>query len=207
MRGVRLKRPNGTWSPPIFDEDPLRKSVKKRLAPLDGPFVIVEPGVGEGPALVKMEAADRFVNRMMKEPVGTHLKVQNLADKGVHGRVVEVAPSPANTSGSPGVDIVVGFLNAEFSGKWEAWGIYVYKHIAGSSTWSDHSYVNNPANWCGRAIDVHPASMSIGDTIKSRVMAENSITSRLRYLLWRVPDHYDHLHFSMEDPGSPGRCT
>lgn len=206
MKAVRLKRPNGTWSPPIYDEAPLRKSITLRLKPLDGPFQITEPGVGTGPKLITKTAIDRTTNRLLVENPGTHLLTRNAAGKGVHGRVVETQPEPANTQGSPGVDLVVGWLNAEFHGQWEAWGIYVYKHIAGSSSWSDHSYVNNPAHWCGRAIDVHPQTMAIGDLIKAKAMAEPAIANALRYLLWRVPDHYDHLHFSMDDPGSPGRC-
>jgi hypothetical protein len=178
------------------------------MRPLVGPFIIVEPGVGAGPRRSKMESINRYVERLTHEPIGTHLIVKNNEQKGVHGRVVEAAPEPANTSGSPGVDLVVGWLNDQFPGRWENWGCYVYKHIAGSGTWSDHAYVNKNVNppWCGRAIDVHPDSMGTGDMIKAAAMTEPAITSRLRYLLWRVPDHYDHLHFSLDDPGAPGLC-
>lgn len=205
MKAVKLKRPNGTWSPPIVREDELERSVRKRLHLLDGPFTITQPGVSSGPPRPKMEAAERFSARLWAGEVGLHLLCQNEANKGVHGRVVESAPTPVNTMGSPGVDLLVGFLNAQFPGRWEQWGIYVYRHIAGSSTWSDHAYVSRP-NWCGRAIDIHPDTMTVGDLIKATVQKEPAIMNRLRYVLWRVPDHYDHLHFSFDDGGAPGRC-
>lgn len=207
MKAVRLKRPSGSWSPPIVDEKVLHRSVVARLRPLDGPFVISEPGIGEGPPRTKAEAVDRFTARLLTSPVGTHLQVRNKAEQGIHGRVVETAPDAANTSGSPGVDLLVGFLNAEFAGQWQQWGIYVYKHIAGSGTWSDHSYVSR-GHWCGRAIDVHPNSIAIGDAIVAKATAEPTIAAKLRYVLWRgVPNHYpNHIHWSFDDAGAPGSC-
>lgn len=205
MRAVRLKRPSGSWSPPIHDEKALEKSVRARLKTIDGPVSITEPGVGTGPKLTKQIGGDRFVQRLMNESIGTHLLLLNDEKKGIHGRVVDVAPTAANTSGSPGVDLWVGFLHAEFPGQWESWGGYVYKQIAGTSTWSDHAYVS-PGHWCGRALDVHPHSMLIGDRIKTATLGEPALAKELRYLLWRVPSHYDHVHGSFEDGGYPGRC-
>lgn len=206
MKATRLKRPSGTWAPPIYLEKQLHRSVAARLRPLGGPFVISEPGIGEGPPRAKPEAIDKFTDRLMTSPVGTHLQVRNKAELGIHGRVVEVAPTIVNTTGSPGVDILVGFLNAEFAGDWESWGIYVYKHIANSSTWSDHSYVGT--GWCGRAIDIHPRTVAIGDAIHAKTTSDPNIMAHLRYVLWRgVPNHYPgHLHYSFDDGGAPGPC-
>jgi hypothetical protein len=156
----------------------------------------------------KGTGTERLIKRAVAADIGYHSGLRNPNNKGVLLRVVQDTPQPANTSGSPGVDIVVGWLNEEFAGKWESWGVYVYKHISGTSTYSDHSYVNHNVRpeWCGRAIDVHPVSMSVGDEIKAAALGEESIVANLRYLLWRVPDHYDHLHFSMDDVGAPGSC-
>jgi hypothetical protein len=205
MRAIRLKRPNGSWAPPIFDEAPLRRSIHARLRDLEGPFTITEPGVGSGPPRPKGEATERFTNRLQTGHIGLHLQLRNKDDKGIHGRVAETEPTPANTSGSPGVDVVVGFLNATFPGRWEQWGIYSFRNIAGTNTYSDHAYVKRPL-WCGRAIDCHANTMATGDEIKKAALSEKAITSRLRYLLWRVPNHYDHLHFSLDDDGAPGSC-
>lgn len=211
MRAVRLKRPNGTLSDPYFDEKPLRQSVNRRLGRFTAPLHIEEPGVETGPKKTsKGEIADRFTRRLINGEPGLHLIVRDDTDRRLHGRTVETAPEPANTSGSPGVDLLVGFLNQILPGQWESWGCYVYKHISGSSTWSDHAYVNPNANpsWCGRALDVHPHSIAIGDQIEAKVKAEPALAAKLRYVLWRgVPDHYPgHLHFSFEDGGYPGYC-
>lgn len=213
MRAVRLKRPEGTLSRPYFDEVTLRKSVNARLIHLDEPLNISEPGVDVGPKRNRGEIAQRFTHRLITGNVGLHLVVNDAGDKHLHGRTVETSPEPANTSGSPGVDLLVGFLNQVFPGDWESWGCYVYKHISGSNppVWSDHAYVNPNANpsWCGRAIDIHPHSDAIGDAIEAAAKAEHSIASELRYILWRgVPDHFPgHLHFSFEDGGYPGSCS
>lgn len=210
MKAVRLKRHDGTLSKPFFDEQALRRSVNARLHHFVEPMNIVEPGVVVGPKKNRGEIAARFTQHLITGDVGLHLVVQDASDKRLHGRTVQTAPTPANTTGSPGVDLLVGFLNQVFPGQWESWGCYVYKHISGSSTWSDHAYVNPAAQppWCGRAIDVHPHSIAIGDDIETRAKAEPSIAHELRYILWRgVPDHFPgHLHFSFEDGGYPGAC-
>jgi hypothetical protein len=207
MRAYRLKRPNGTWTPPI-DEQDLDRSVHRRAKVLVGPVRLRENGGKPGVLRTVPAGVDKQLRKAHEGNVGYHSGLLNANGKGILLRVVEDRPQPANTSGSPGVDIVVGFLNAHFAGQWESWGVYVYKNISGSSTPSDHSYVNHNVRpeWCGRAIDVHPHSMLIGDQIKAAVMGEEAIVSNLRYLLWRVPDHFDHLHFSMDDPGAPGAC-
>lgn len=212
MEAVRLKKPAGALSKPIFDRSALRKSVNVRLAPFDVPLQIIEPGVRVGPKkMAKGLIAERFTNKLYGGDVGLHLFVRDAHNRTLHGRHVETAPTPANTSGSPGVDLLVGFLMQQFPDQWESWGCYVYKHISGSSTWSDHAYVNPNAHptWCGRALDVHPHSIAIGDAIYNAVTNEPALKAKLRYVLWRgVPDHYPgHLHFSFEDGGYPGRCS
>jgi len=212
MEAVRLKKPSGTLSKPFFDHDLLRRSVNSRLENFEVPLNIVEPGVKVGPKkMSKGLIAERFTNRLFAGDVGLHLFVRDLHNRTLHGRHVQTDPTPANTAGSPGVDLLVGFLNQVFKGQWESWGCYVYKHISGSTTWSDHAYVNSNANpsWCGRALDVHPYTIAIGDAIYEAVLAEPALKAKLRYVLWRgVPDHYPgHLHFSFEDGGYPGACN
>jgi hypothetical protein len=211
IKAVRLKRPAGTLSKPYLREDELRKAVNARLVKFDEPYHIEEPGVSTGPEkMSKGEIADRFVRRLLTGDVGLHLVINDDFHRHLHGRTVETAPDSANTTGSPGVDLLVGFLNQNFAGQWEQWGIYNFKHISGSTTWSDHAYVNKAANppWCGRAIDVHPDSVAIGDAIYAAATSEPAIKARLRYCLWRgYADHYPgHLHFSFEDAGAPGSC-
>jgi hypothetical protein len=209
MKGVRLKRPNGTLSQPYFEQKALRTSVNRRLAKFVEPLQIVEPGVAIGPKREsKGFVAEAFTRRLLAGEVGQHLVIHDSSKLSLHGRTVQTAPDTANTTGSPGVDLLVGFLSQQFPGQWESWGIYVLKHISGSSTWSDHAYVNHAERWCGRAIDIHPHSIAIGDAIEAAAKAEPALVAKTRYILWRgVPDHYPgHLHFSFEDAGAPGSC-
>lgn len=208
MRGYRVRRPNGTWVPrPILDDAALERTTHRRMAKVDGPVRLHENGGAPGPWLDRGTGTDRFLAKVERGDVGLAASVLNKDGKGVEARVVQVAPTPADTAGSPGVDLLVGFLNAQFGGQWESWGCYVFKHIAGSSTYSDHAYVLRP-KWCGRALDVHPHSIAIGDAIHAAAIAEPAIAAKLRYVLWRgVPNHYPgHLHFSFDDGGAPGRC-
>jgi hypothetical protein len=176
------------------------------MSRIQGPVHLSEDGEDWGPDLDRGTGTDRLLTKLQGSQTGHAFRLWNKDKKGVHARVVEVAPEAANTGGSPGVDLLVGFLDEEFTNQWSSLGIYVYKHIAGSGTWSDHSYVGS--GWCGRAIDVHPASIAIGDAIQAKATAEPTIVAKLRYVLWRgVPNHYPgHLHFSFEDGGAPGSC-
>jgi hypothetical protein len=180
------------------------------MHPLDGPVRFRENGGEASKLLDKGTGTERLLKRAIEEEVGYRSSVENTNQKGVHLRVVQDKPLPENTMGSPGVDLVVGFMDDMFTGHWESWGCYVYKHIAGTNTYSDHSYVNHNVRpeWCGRAIDIRPDpfSYTLGDSIKAAILGEESIVANMRYLLWRVPDHYDHIHVSMADPGAPGAC-
>jgi hypothetical protein len=209
MKAVRLKRPVGTLSQPYFEEKELRKTVNRRLGPFVEPLQIVEPGVQIGPKREsKGFVAEAFTRRLLAGEVGQHLVIHDSTKRSLHGRTVQTAPDAANTTGSPGVDLLVGFLLQEFPGQWDSYGVYSFRHIASSSTWSDHAYVNHAAGWCGRAIDIHPHTIAIGDAIEAAAKAEPTLVAVTRYILWRgVPDHYPgHLHFSFEDAGAPGSC-
>ncbi len=210
MRAYRLKRPAGTWTPPINEQD-LDRSVHRRAKLMTGPVHIRENGEPPGPVIPVATGVDRLLKRAHAGDVGYRSGLYDTASpRAILLRVVQDAPQPANTSGSPGVDLVVGFMDENYSGHWESWGIYVYKYISGTTTYSDHSYVNHNVRpeWCGRAIDIRPDpfTMAFGDEIKAAILGEESIVASMRYLLWRVPDHYDHIHVSMDDPGAPGAC-
>lgn len=70
----------------------------------------------------------------------------------------------------------------------ENWGVYNCRRIAGSSTWSEHSW--------GAANDIHFDKMSDGD--KAAAWLKKNYGSQLNELLWRVPSHYDHIHWSLK---------
>jgi hypothetical protein len=68
----------------------------------------------------------------------------------------------------------------------ENWGVFVCRRIAGSSTWSQHAY--------GNAVDFH-ASTTVMDAIAGYCRGE-SMRDVVAQVLWKVPDHWDHVHVS-----------
>lgn len=76
------------------------------------------------------------------------------------------------------------------------WGIYSCRHIAGSSTWSQHAWAN--------AVDLAPPDRAYGDKMAEFVRA-NAGALRIEHLLWQVRDHYDHIHvdFTPNFTGTP----
>lgn len=76
------------------------------------------------------------------------------------------------------------------------WGITNCRHIAGSTSWSQHAW--------GNAVDLHPLTKSYGDKAYAYVQA-NAARLSVAHLLWQVPDHYDHIHadFNPQGVGTP----
>lgn len=64
-------------------------------------------------------------------------------------------------------------------------GMYNRRFIKGTHTWSQHAY--------GNAIDEMVPSLSYGDQVYAWVRAR-SAQFHLAHLLWRVPDHFNHIH-------------
>ena len=53
-----------------------------------------------------------------------------------------------------------------------------------------------PDHPSGRAIDIMVSNMGLGDTIAADVRAQAG-RFNVSYVLWRVPDHYSHIHVSV----------
>lgn len=75
-------------------------------------------------------------------------------------------------------------------------GVYKRRRIAGTSSWSQHSWAN--------ALDLHVATRQEGDLVH-RFLEDNREAFGIRVLLWWVRDHYDHLHvdFWPKGEGTP----
>ena len=58
------------------------------------------------------------------------------------------------------------------------------RRIAGSSTWSQHSWAN--------AADIFPITKEQGDTIQARLLKE--FGPHIKTILWQVANHFDHIH-------------
>ncbi len=64
-------------------------------------------------------------------------------------------------------------------------GISVVKKIKGTDTWSQHSF--------GNAVDIGVRSLKQGDAVYGWLKARQG-RYKIAHLLWRIPDHYNHVH-------------
>ena len=53
-----------------------------------------------------------------------------------------------------------------------------------------------PDHPSGRAIDIMVSNMGLGDTIAADIRSQAG-RFNVSYILWRVPDHYSHIHVSV----------
>jgi hypothetical protein len=53
-----------------------------------------------------------------------------------------------------------------------------------------------PDHPSGRAIDIMVSNMGLGDTIAADIRSQAG-RFNVSYVLWRVPDHYSHIHVSV----------
>jgi hypothetical protein len=93
---------------------------------------------------------------------------------------------------TPAVTEISAALFDRFAGLVVSWGIYNRRPIAGTLTWSQHSW--------GNAEDISNAAgtsrMSTLDSVYRWMVAERSAGRLpLGTILWRVRDHYDHIHY------------
>lgn len=79
---------------------------------------------------------------------------------------------------------VLSVLKSEFP-KGSNGGISVVKKISGSNTWSQHAW--------GNAVDFMVPSLEYGDQVY-RYVASHKTSLGVGTVLWRVKDHYNHLH-------------
>lgn len=148
------------------------------------------------------EFRERSRTRMREAPIGTEFHARGEKDERIAMfRVIEVSIiRPIPTSGVYFIDLIAGALNAEFRG-WANWGICVCKRIAGSWTYSDHSY-------CA-AIDINHRTKMYDI---SRYFAHNAAKYGIAYVIYNrqkfVPGygwsyysgsnpHVDHVHISV----------
>lgn len=97
--------------------------------------------------------------------------------------IVEMT-SAANLS--PNMKLIRSFVEVNFADRVTGIGIYNRRPIAGTTTWSQHSWPN--------AIDIHVAQKRDGDLIFATLLDE--FGDHLYEKLWWVSGHYDHIHVS-----------
>lgn len=84
------------------------------------------------------------------------------------------------------------------SGRLRQWGVYNRRYIAGTRTWSQHAW--------GNAWDIGIPRLADGDVVAAWLIAQRRAgTLPIGTILWRVPDHFDHIHVegSPKQTGTP----
>jgi hypothetical protein len=150
-----------------------------------------------------VEVHDRLPARLNDLKLGETWATKSLADDfTVWVRKVHVDPPSIETPGTDAIDAIYGWLQGNFKGRWENWGICVCKRISGSSSWSQHAYCN--------AIDVGGSTGNLSAIAKAAVAAARAGKIPCDQVIWqgwehlhggRVYDHYDHVHLT----GKPQR--
>lgn len=103
---------------------------------------------------------------------------------------------------TPNVQRVVDAVVQEFPtvrvGAWNC------RKIAGKPLWSQHSYVQRTPLYQGNAADVFPTNPAQGDQIAAFIRRPE-YAAVVKTVLWRVKDHFDHIHFDTwpEGVGTP----
>jgi hypothetical protein len=93
---------------------------------------------------------------------------------------------------TPNVAAIRAELELGFNGL--SFGVTNCRPIAGSTTWSQHAWSN--------ALDIHGATTLL-DKVYAWLIAHR-YELQIRVILWRVKDHYDHIHV---DPWPKGIGT
>ena len=109
--------------------------------------------------------------------------------------VIEVDFPSISSNATPRAKAIVKPLWAAFP-QLHYLGCYNCRHIAGSSSWSEHSWAD--------AIDIGPPNMAYGDKVY-RWLMNNKGRFDITRVLWRVSGHFDHLHidFDPDHSGTP----
>lgn len=72
----------------------------------------------------------------------------------------------------------------EFGSRISSWGIFNCRKISGSTTYSQHAWAN--------AWDIRGTTSTLEDV--ARYLNNNKSRLGIANILWRVPNHYDHVH-------------
>ena len=163
-----------------------------------------------GPERTLEEVKDRLPARLDALRLGETWAVRAKSDDfTVWTRKVHIDPPTVNTPGTDAIDKIYAWLNENFKGRWENWGICVCKHIQGSSSWSQHAYCN--------ALDIGGSTANLDAIAKAATAAAKNGKIPCDQVIWKgwehvhggnVYDHYDHVHFTgaPERSGYPTAC-
>lgn len=174
------------WSKPLNLWTFIR-AVKRRARRHGGPYRLKKRDGEWGSQLTLQQLGDSLKRRLSGGEVGDVFFVETRDGTVLHLRIVDAKPDVMNTVGTPAIDLIY----TEVLTLWpsvQSWGICNCRHISGTNVWSYHA-------WC-QAWDIH-ASVALMDDIAA-YLNKNKTRLRILHVLWRVPDHFDHIHVDVE---------
>ncbi len=156
-------------------------------------YRIKKLGTTEWSRVLTLKMALRKLNtKLLAAPVATNIKPIGYAimseKSGFKIVVKKVDLNPAmvlDTIGTRSVDIIVGTAVLKFP-TLKNLGIFNCRYIRGTTTWSQHAWGN--AVDFGGSTELLDAVADYLNTLKEKGYIP------LGTLLWRVPDHYTHIH-------------
>lgn len=92
---------------------------------------------------------------------------------------------------TPATQLIVDAVEAEFGSKVRT-GAWLCRRIAGTLTWSQHSWTEADKGYAGNAADIFPDTMAIGDAVFTFIVS--NFPAEVKTILWRVKNHFDHVH-------------
>jgi len=142
---------------------------------------------GSVPTLAKAIARVRRAAQKQSN-AGEAYIIRGSAGVGYMLRIIEVTPKvPAPSSATPPIQEVYSYVFAKYPDA-QNWGICNCRPIAGTTVWSNHA-------WCN-ALDIGGPTKLLDQIARD---LNNNRKLPISELLWRVANHYDHIHVT----GSP----
>jgi Extensin-like protein C-terminus len=174
--------------------------VRDRMQKQDGPWRQRDRGEEWGPPQQYAETLEKYRKALENNHEGD---IRIMSPKSPRGAVIatrkiqvpDIDYPNISSNATPRAKACVKPLWDEFPSL-DYWGCYNCRHIAGSSSWSEHAWAD--------ALDVHAPTMAYGDKVY-RWLMNNKGRLGITRVLWRVAGHYDHLHidFDPDHSGTP----
>jgi len=177
--------------------DALDRRAKRRRA---GGFRLKERGDRNyGRRVDYRELRSRARARMGHLRIGEVLQVLNEGNLDVYlVRAIQIEAIVPDTVGNRAIDKIHGALWS-WRPKLNSWGICARRKIAGTTTWSQHSpWPRGPNGKGSNAEDVQARTMAEGDAVAAKLRRLKQDGLPVGLILWRVPSHYDHVHYQGE---------
>lgn len=128
------------WGKPLSTPAALLK-IKQNATTLGGPYRIKERDGQFGPARTREEMLERVDKRLRAEDVGLWLVVDTDSVAHIWVRTVQVRVPVPDSPGNAAIDVMRYHTYKQFPALYSL-GICSCRRVAGSKTWSQHSYCN-----------------------------------------------------------------